>query len=615
MTGFCGVLGEDASEDIPITSELWWTGREGRDSYIEPGIVIEDVHRPGDGGRPVEASDGVRIWVWGSVFGYEAGEGYESRPPDTTTTRFCADRYHRDGLDFVPRINGQFFGVIYDRDGDEIVFFTDRIGVLDVYYARPDGSNFLFSSSLQSIERWPGKKWVFDLPYLCEYFAYTRSMGVSTPLQGVSRFPPASIVTLELDTMACSVEQYWRPIHRPIDLPFSTFVDEFVNRFRTALAERTAEPGDYGLLLSGGSDSRLIAAALDDPDAVTAYHLADWMSREARTAERVAMTAGIDFEFLRRDDEYLERALHRNPQLSNFQGVFDQAHVEGFLPSVADEVDALLDGHFTDILFKGWGVPPRRIPLGPIGAVPIPGSHSVDSVDDYFDEWEREVPQYVGSSRSTREILEANVNSVGGELYHHGIPFESPVELMVWGHIFPQTNMGGGFQIRSIRQHLPYRNPMLDNRLIDLSLSMPLRYFVRQDIVGAAIERLSPDLAAIPHATHGTPLNWPFPFDRIGRVGKACWWRLGWNDPPPRPDLDHGPWEPHAEVIRTQDFVAAILYGHEETIRNLPFLDWEGALRCLRAHHRGEDHSRELYTLLTFLEMPLTKRIASPSGD
>lgn len=37
-------------------------------------------------------------------------------------------------------------------------------------------------------------------------------------------------------------------------------------------------------------------AVLEGDEAVTAYHMADWMSREARTAERVALASGVEFE-------------------------------------------------------------------------------------------------------------------------------------------------------------------------------------------------------------------------------------------------------------------------------------------------------------------------------
>jgi asparagine synthase (glutamine-hydrolysing) len=611
MTGFCGHLGDGSGDIGELVSDLYWTGQEREQVYTSSGMAVADVHRPDDGERPVETGDGHLIWVWGTVFGYESDERpYESRPPGEPTTGYVARLYERDGLDVVAGLNGQFFGVAYDRSAGVVRFFTDRLGTVDACYATPSSGELIFSSHLQSLQRWPGTDWSFDVDYLTEFFTYTRSMGVKTPLEGVSRFPPASVVTVDLAEMQPTVDQYWRPRHQPVDAPFSQFVDEFVDRFRASMADRTAESGEYGLLLSGGADSRLIVAALEDTESVTAYHMADWMSREARTAERVALTAGVDFELLHRDDEHLARQLSRTPALSNFQGKFNQAQAEGFLPEIRRDVDYLVDGLYADILFKGWGIPQLSLPLGPFGSLTLPVAGSVASVEDYLDRWETEVPGYVRTEQSSRELLEANISSEGDGLTHHGVPTESPVELMVWSHVFPQTNMGGGFQIRSIRQHLPYRNPMLDNRLLDLSLSMPLEYVVRRNLIGAAIERLAPDLAAIPHPETGVPLDYPFPIDQLSWYATELWRLAGRSEAPPRRDLGHDPWEPHAEVIRVREFVEEALARHEPTIRSLPFLDWDGVRTCYDAHLAGEDHTTALYMLVTFLEMPLTKRLA-----
>jgi len=228
--------------------------------------------------------------------------------------------------------------------------------------------------------------------------------------------------------------------------------------------------------------------------------------------------------------------------------------------------------------------------------------------------WDRDIPPYVRSDGRMRDILEENSVATDDGVSHHGVHLDSPVELLVWSHVFPQTNMGGGFQIRSVRQHLPYRNPMLDNRLLDLSLSMPLNYLLRRNVVDAAIERLAPDLAALSHSSTGVPLDSRYPLNWLREYATDVR-RLLRPDDPPRRDLDHGPWEPHAEVIRVRDFVRETLTDHEELIRDLPFLDWEGALECYRDHLGGADNATELYMLVTFLEMPLAKRLMSASTE
>lgn len=617
MVGLCGVLGDPDGSADRMASDLAWTGREERTEYADSAVSVVAVDHPeSGGGEPAtDAAEEVLLWVWGNVYGRETADGYRTRQRDgATPAEYCLDRYRARGMEFVGELNGDFAGIVYDRADRTVSIFSDRLGTHDLYYARPSEGTLVFSSRIQSLPRHPSVTPSFDLDHLHEYFVYTRSMGVRTPLEGVSMFPPAAVTAFDLEAATLRTRQYWTPRHRPRDRPFSHFVDEFVDRYRAALAERTDGDREYGVFLSGGSDSRVLLGAMDEETRAnaTAYHMSEWMSREARTAERVAITAGVDFELLTRQRDYLDELLERSPELSNFYGQFTQAHAEGFMERVRAEVDAVVEAHYTDLLFKGWGIPRRTVSLGPIGPVELPVGRSIERVEDYIDEWETDPPAYLRTERTTRDILTDAIDDRGGTVEHHGITYESPRELNVWSHVTPQTNMGGALFLHSLRQHLPHRNPLLDNRLIDLSLSMPIEYFLRRNVVNAAVERFDPDLAAIPHSTTGASIDRQFPFDFATRVARGLARKaLPTGDSPPAPHLTHHPWPPTAELLRTRPFARETIAEKEALIRRLPFLDWEGVTECYREHLAGANNTRELSTLVTFLRMPVTERIAS----
>jgi asparagine synthase (glutamine-hydrolysing) len=617
MVGLCGVLGNPDDSADEMASDLEWTGREARAGFADSAVSVAAVDHPGSGReRPAtDADEEVFLWVWGNVYGRETDDGYRSRRRDAETpARYCLDRYEERGLEFVDRLNGDFAGVVYDRRAGTVSVFTDRLATHDLYYARPADGTLVFSSRIQSLARHPSVTPGFAVDYLHEFFVYTRSMGVRTPLEGVSMFPPGTVTTFDLEAETLRTRRYWMPRHRPRDRPFSHFVDEFVDRYRAALAERVDEDGEYGVFLSGGSDSRVLLAAMGERARAnaTAYHMSDWMSREARTAERIAMTAGVDFELLTRQRDYLDDLLERSPALSNFYGQFTQAHAEGFMERVRGEVDAVVEAHYTDLLFKGWGIPRRSVTVDPVGTVTLPVRKSSGTVEDYVDEWARDPPAYLRTERTTREILREEIRERAGSVDHHGVAYESARDLNVWSHVVPQTNMGGGFFLHSLRQHLPHRNPLLDNRLIDLSLSMPIEYFLRRNVVNAAVERLSPALASIPHSTTGAPIDRQFPFDFATRVARGLARKFTpVGETSPAPHLTHHPWPPTEELLRIRPFVRETLADKEGLIRRLPFLDWEAANECYREHLAGANNTRELATLVTFLRMPVTERVAA----
>lgn len=611
MVDFCAVVGDGFDADA-MRDRLLWTGRERVDRYETADITVLDARRPDDEGGPASARTGdghLDLWLWGTVYGTDAGRAYTSRPATERSAAFVADRYAAEGSDALAGLNGDFCALAHDRRDGTVSLVTDRLGTHDLYYAT-DGDALVVSSSIQALARYPGVTPEFAPEYLQQFCVYTRAMGVRTPLVGVTMVPPATVLTHDIATGTLDAERYWRPTYRPLDRGRDFFVRAFRRRFAAALRDRLPADGQVGVFLSGGSDSRLVLAAMDDADRdrTTAYHLANWRSREARTADRVARTAGVDFELLERDADYLRRLLQRTPGLSNFAGRFDQAYAEGFMDRVASEVDVVVDATYADILFKGWGLPRRRLSL-PLGTVTLPLAGPSASVDDYIAQWARPSPPYLVRPRPVEATLRDEI-SQGADVVHHGVHYPSPTELFVWSHVHPQTNMGGSFVFRSLRQHLPHRNPLFDTRLLDLSLSMPLRHHLSGAVVDAGVSAFDPALGAIPHAERGVPPASGFPRSAVAEPLVALWRKLTDADATPRPDLGHGPWEPPAAVLRHRPFFRETLEAKRPLVERLPDLSWRGAEACFEAHLAGEDHAQELFTLLTLLYTPVAADVA-----
>ncbi len=266
-------------------------------------------------------------------------------------------------------VNGQFAGVVYDRADRTVSLLTDRLGSVPLFHTRVDDT-LLCSTDIQTLAGFPGVEPEFDRDYLAEYLAFKRSFGVKTPLSGVEKLPPASVTTIDLDGSNEESRRYWRPEFTPRDEPFEYFVEEFVSRFRRIIDEWVREDRTYGVLLSGGSDSRLIMAAMDQP--VVGFHMNDWRNREAKIADRIADAAGNELLFLPRTDDYRRRSLERNPSLSNFDGWYKQGYPMGFAEEITGTVDTLISGLYADTLFKGHQIPSPKLSLGPLGNVTLP---------------------------------------------------------------------------------------------------------------------------------------------------------------------------------------------------------------------------------------------------
>ncbi len=374
-------------------------------------------------------------------------------------------------------------------------------------------------------------------------------------------------------------------------------MDRFVELLQEVLAEREGDPRRYGLLLSGGSDSRLLLAADDFP---VAYHLADWMSREARTAERAAMLAGTEFRLLRRPDAHHERMLAHVPRRMNFNGRFDQAHINGFDDRLCEEVDVLVTGLYADSLLKGGLIPTREFDLGRVGSVATPIARDLDSVEEFLDALDGSLPSYLRTPPSLESILREHVRErADGSIAFHGIEYPSLRELIMFSDYYPLSN-DRDYHYFGLTQMVPHWTPFLDNRFIDLACSMPIRYHVRRNLIDAALSTLSPDLAALPHAETGVPPVSRFPFNRLRKYGSLFWRKHVADERPPRPYYSRGSWCDRGAVLRERGFGRDILERNDATLRSLPFIDREAAYECYNTHMTGEDHTADLYPCLRF---------------
>lgn len=603
MVGLSGVIGEGASNYDLETVSAVGAGEGARTSYRDATAAVRGAfHAEPAGEQPIETADGALVWVWGEVYSVTDDGARRSVDPNRTAET-CAAEYSEHGMGFVSRLDGEFVGCVYDPDAGTATFFIDRLGARPLYVATgPDG--VAFSTNVQTVPEVEAFR--FDDDFLSEYLYARRTFGRKTPVAEITQLPPATIATYDLDDGTVDTRRYWRPTYRPVDRPFSYFVREFVDRFERAVADRTADDGTHGLLLSGGSDSRAVLAAADAD--LHAYHLGDGENREAKVARRSAAAANAAYDRLDRGPDYHATLLERAAPIMEFIGPFHTGHALGFAETITDEVDTLLTGLYSDDLFGAWSVPKRAVDL-PLGVTLYPPFVDFpEGVDGFVAEQltagpTREPAYLTGPSYG--DILRGNTERTGdGRVNFHGVTYESLDQLNVHLSLFPITN-GIGFDLYSALQLVPTRNPFLDRRLVDLHLSMPLQYRLRYDLVHEAIEALSPDLAGIPNSSTRVPLSYPKAAHVVGKRASNQLDKFGSDSY--RTD---GPWQDKNEVIRCTDFVGTALEENEATMREIPCLDADAAFSMYRRHRAGEVNvAEELYRLVTVLETPLADRI------
>lgn len=606
MVGFVAAVGLPADGFEPVLDRLSLTGRE-RTAVRTVGdlTVATAFHASVAESQPATANDGTCLFVWGAPTGIFGPDGYEPRsaPPHEAPAAYCAAQYDRFGPSFVDRLNGSFVGVAYDPDGTCLVF-TDRLGTRPLYRWHTDGGAAVFATGLQQLTAHPAVTTNFDAGGLGQYFALSRIPGTRTPLAGVTVLPPATVGTLASDD-EFDQRCYWRPVVERTDASFDELVGRFQRTLRTVLDEQVAPNGDYDLLLSGGFDSRLLLGELAGRTNLTAYHMADWVSPEARAAQRSAAAEDVPFELIERDVGFHREKLRQATRVMSDYGTFDQAHAVTFDDTLGTNGSVVVSGLYANVLFEGDLLETRSLSLLPSLDVGIPVERQVSSIADYLDGLSTDAPAYFTGPPPER-TLAAATGWRGETVDHQGVQYPSLRELVCYGELYPLSNDPDLFYY-SLLQTAPHFTPFLDARLVDLALRVPIDKQLLDNVVAGALRRGDPELASIPRQHSNVRPKDAFPRNYLRRNLTLLGRRLGFEfgDTPPREWHGRGPWTNHETLVRSHPFVIETLFDHRERIESLPFLDWEGAIDCYMDHLGGADNSRELYGLLSFLEMPM----------
>jgi asparagine synthase (glutamine-hydrolysing) len=200
------------------------------------------------------------------------------------------------GVSSVERLIGDFAVAVWDSNGRRLWLARDVFGLRPLLYRAVSGG-FWWASELQTLARLGHA--TLNHGVVAEYLATEVRSQTETLVEGISRVPRATVVTLTADR-EMRTTRYWSPridgVRRFRN--DGEAVEEFRGIFAPAVRTRMRSERPIALTLSGGLDSSLIAveAALHRGDQkVFAFTLASpgHPADETPYAEVVAAHAGM----------------------------------------------------------------------------------------------------------------------------------------------------------------------------------------------------------------------------------------------------------------------------------------------------------------------------------
>lgn len=175
--------------------------------------------------------------------------------------------YEEWGIDCIKQFNGMFAISLYDKNSNEFYLIRDRLGIKPLYYYENAGE-IVFASELKPIMEYPFFKKEINKNALGLFLANKYIAGNETIFKKVYKLLPGYYLCWEKGTYR--VEQYWNIAETSIGgqasdkISYEDSLNGLQNLVRDSVKKRMISDVPIGCFLSGGIDSSLIAAVMQE---------------------------------------------------------------------------------------------------------------------------------------------------------------------------------------------------------------------------------------------------------------------------------------------------------------------------------------------------------------
>jgi len=427
-------------------------------------------------------------------------------------TRFIVELYEKEGLDFAKHLNGLFVAAIYDKEKDRIVIANDRYGYYPLFYSL-SSKNFVFASEAKAVLKDPAIPPVINKSAIPEFFAFSFLLGDKTFFCNVKKMPPASTFTYDKTKDQIHIKRYWDfylKRHEP-QKPLGSYLKEFSNLMKRAVERRVKDQEEVGVFLSGGMDSRIIAAfASETKTPVITFTFGVKNCSEQKIASEVAERLGLENRFYEIPSDFIARYAKQIVYKGDGLVRIRDCHFIALLNEVRKRVHTVLLGTFGGDLVWPYSLTEKLL-----------GLKKREEVINYLFKFYTSVMSNVLPIREHRRAFtDAFFKEIKGSVEKNfirtfdEIEFSSPSDIADYWEYRNRESRYIFQASQHINWYLETRHPFMDNELVDfLSFRFP-PHLRRREMFGMVVEDTFlqkaitdsfPSLSDIPW--HGFPPN------------------------------------------------------------------------------------------------------------
>jgi asparagine synthase (glutamine-hydrolysing) len=522
MSGIAGIVGR-AQDDPDQSSLLDRLARSLRfienaqtDIWQDARSGLIRVHHEATNKEPqpiLNQTGTLAILFFGEIFDYEddarrlARTSLPFRYPDNDA-EFALRLYEDQGIASFAKLDGSFALAILDLRSQEILLVTDRFNSRPLFYALHGYGSLVFASQVSTVLRHPKVYRDIDRSALFELLHFQRVLGAKTLHKSVRKVPTGSF--LRYREGKTSVTSYFQVRYRPENKPESHWIKEMSWVMRRAAERVTRGDHRFGMLLSGGLDSRMVLAASERE--LHCFTFGDFKNQEYLKAEKIALAKGFDCTFMERSPTHYVDMFDRAIELSGGMYSFIHAHSIGVTDQLREHCDFLLHGFAPELFFRGTNLPhvQRRV-LGHASIQTLDRTITKNNLSSAIISklkysLHHDNPKQVFQQELHSDFDNSLLSAVGEVLREaecwNGTVYDSFLAFDTHWH----SNYPSFLFETSIRPFIGERSIVFHNEVLDLHLRMPVRYRKDSRVWCKAIVGLDGPIGSVPDANTGQPI-------------------------------------------------------------------------------------------------------------
>ena len=301
--------------------------------------------------KPIFKKDNITGIIRGNI--YNIGElckkyNIVANKSYTNNSEFLVKLYEKKDIEYPKYLNGLYMSVIYDKNKDKIIIANDRYGYFPFFYSITP-KRFIFSSEAKTILMDPDFSLNINKIAIPEFFTFSYLLDDKTFFENIKFLLPSHTLTYNLSDDSIDLKRYWDFTLKKYNSrrPLVQYLKTFNKHMRRAVERRVEDSDQVGIFLSGGLDSRVIAAFASQTDTpVITYTFGVKNCEEEQIARQVAEILGLEHIFCEIPSDFIprfaEKIVYRGDGLIRIR----DSHFIALLDGVRKKVKTVLMGTF-----------------------------------------------------------------------------------------------------------------------------------------------------------------------------------------------------------------------------------------------------------------------------